>query len=193
MPQQSQPIVPSPTAGLAPAPQPAPQPAIPNAAARQAQLTAAVRADGGGQSSQPFADRASGQANNSQQPLSERSALKHQPPQPPVPPQEVTNQVAVQIKKAIGQGNDQIRIQLKPAELGRVDVRLEVTDSGRAVAIVSAERPETLDLLQRDAAGLRQALQDAGLSTNSNSLSFNLRGEGSKFEQVGGTRTRAAA
>ena len=95
----------------------------------------------------------------------------------------MTNQVAVQIKKAIGQGNDQIRIQLKPAELGRVDVRLEVTDSGRAVAIVSAERPETLDLLQRDAAGLRQALQDAGLSTDSNSLSFNLRGEGSKFEQ----------
>ena len=95
----------------------------------------------------------------------------------------MTNQVAVQFKTPIGLGNDQIRIQLKPAELGRVDVRLEVTDGGRAVAIVSAERPETLDLLQRDAAGLRQALQDAGLSTDSNSLSFNLRGEGSKFEQ----------
>lgn len=183
--QQSQPIVPSPTAGLAPAPQPAPQPAIPNAAAQQAQLATAVRADGGGQSSQPFADPiASGQANNSQQSAQRaQRAEAPQPPRPPVPPQEVTNQVAVQIKKAIGQGNDQIRIQLKPAELGRVDVRLEVTDSGRAVAIVSAERPETLDLLQRDAAGLRQALQDAGLSTDSNSLSFNLRGEGSKFEQ----------
>ena len=59
----------------------------------------------------------------------------------------------------------------------------EVTDGGRAVAIVSAERPETLDLLQRDAAGLRQALQDAGLSTDSNSLSFNLRGEGSKLNK----------
>ena len=91
----------------------------------------------------------------------------------------------MQIKKAIGQGNDQIRIQLKPAELGRVDVRLEVTEDGRAVAIVGAERPETLDLLQRDAAGLRQALQDAGLQyTDSNgSLSFNLRGEGSRTEQ----------
>ena len=33
------------------------------------------------------------------------------------------------------------------------------------------------------AAGLRQALQDAGLSTDSNSLSFNLRSEGNKFEQ----------
>ena len=51
------------------------------------------------------------------------------------------------------------------------------------MAIVSAERPETLDLPQRDAAGLRQALQDAGLSTDLEQLSFNLRGEGSKFEQ----------
>jgi flagellar hook-length control protein FliK len=95
----------------------------------------------------------------------------------------VTNQVAVQIKKAIGQGADQIRIQLKPAELGAVEVKLAVTEDGRAMAVVSVERPETLDLLQRDANGLRQALQDAGLSTDSNSLSFNLRGEGGKFGQ----------
>ena len=51
------------------------------------------------------------------------------------------------------------------------------------MAVVNVERPETLELLQRDAAGLRQALQDAGLSTDSNSLSFNLRSEGNKFEQ----------
>ena len=89
----------------------------------------------------------------------------------------------LQIKKAIGQGADQIRIQLKPAELGRVEVKLEVTADGRAMAVVNVERPETLELLQRDAAGLRQALQDAGLSTDSNSLSFNLRNEGNKFEQ----------
>jgi len=183
---QSQPTVPqAPTAGLAPAPQPVPQPTLPNAAAQTAQLATTVRADGGGQPSQPIADPVvSGQANNAQQSAQRaQRADAPQPPRPPVPPQEVTNQVAVQIKKAIGQGNDQIRIQLKPAELGRVDVKLEVTDDGRAMAIVSAERPETLDLLQRDAAGLRQALQDAGLSTDSNSLSFNLRGEGSKFEQ----------
>ena len=63
---------------------------------------------------------------------------------------------------------------------------------GRAVAVVSAERPETLDLLQRDAAGLRQALQDAGLSTDSKSLSFNLQGEGSKFEKEMSERGHAS-
>ena len=79
--QQSQPIAPSPTTGLAPAPQPAPQPEIPNAAAKQAQLATAVRADGGGQSSQPFADPiASGQPTIHNNPLSEPSALKHLSP-----------------------------------------------------------------------------------------------------------------
>lgn len=106
-----------------------------------------------------------------------------QPPKPPVRPEQLTGQVAIQIKKAIGQGSDHLRIQLKPAELGRVEIKLEVNDKGHAVAVVTADRADTLDLLQRDAQGLRQALQEAGLSTDSNSLSFNLRGEGGKFGQ----------
>ena len=78
--QQSQPIAPSPTTGLARHHNP-PQPEIPNAAAKQAQLATAVRVDGGGQSSQPFADPiASGQANNSQQ--SAQRAQRAEAPQP---------------------------------------------------------------------------------------------------------------
>lgn len=44
--------------------------------------------------------------------------------------------------------------------------------------MVTVERPETLELLQRDARGLERALQDAGLRTDSGSLNFNLRGDG---------------
>lgn len=165
---------------------PAP-PQLPNAATQQAQLAStAARGDIGSQPTQTVNDPlAGGPANNNAGQNAQRAQQTQapRPARPPVPPQEVTNQVAVQIKKAISQGNDLIRIQLKPAELGRVEVKLEVAEDGRAMAVVSAERAETLDLLQRDASGLRQALQDAGLSTDSNSLSFNLRGEGSKFEQ----------
>jgi flagellar hook-length control protein FliK len=176
-------------AGLTSPPQanPAP-PTVPNAASQQAQLATAgaVRPDAGVQPNQPFTDPLAGSSSNSnagQNTQRGQQAQTPRPARPPVLPQEVTNQVAVQIKKAIGQGADQIRIQLKPAELGVVEVKLSVTEDGRAMAVVSAERPETLDLLQRDASGLRQALQDAGLSTDSNSLSFNLRGEGGKFGQ----------
>ena len=193
---QSQPTPQNGNAGAAPQANPTP-PALPNAVSQQAQMATAgaARPDAGVQPSQAISDPLAGGPTNSnagQNTQRGQQAQAPRPARPPVLPQEVTNQVAVQIKKAIGQGADQIRIQLKPAELGAVEVKLEVTVDGRAMAVVSAERPETLDLLQRDASGLRQALQDAGLSTDSNSLSFNLRGEGGKFGQEMAERGHAS-
>ncbi|MDH3700686.1 MAG: flagellar hook-length control protein FliK [Alphaproteobacteria bacterium] len=102
-------------------------------------------------------------------------------PPVPIPPRLVTNQVSVQIQKAVGQGVDQIRIQLKPADLGRVDVKLNVAPDGRVNVAVSVENPDTLELLQRDARALQNALQDAGLRTDSDSLQFTLKGHGRDF------------
>ncbi len=64
------------------------------------------------------------------------------------------------------------------AALGHIEVQLELSHDGRITAVVTAEKSETLELLQRDARGLERALQEAGLRTNSDSLNFNLRGEG---------------
>ncbi|MGB0553422.1 MAG: flagellar hook-length control protein FliK [Alphaproteobacteria bacterium] len=193
---QPQPTPQNANAGLAPQANPTP-PELPNVASQQAQMATAgvARPDAGLQPSQPISDPLAGgptSSNAGQNTQRGQQTQAPRPARPPVPPQEVTNQVAVQIKKAIGQGADQIRIQLKPAELGAVEVKLEVTGDGRAMVVVGAERSETLDLLQRDASGLRQALQDAGLSTDSNSLSFNLRGEGGKFGQEMAERGHAS-
>lgn len=87
-----------------------------------------------------------------------------------------TNQVAVEIQKAVNAGKDQIRIRLHPAELGQIDVTLKVRHDGTVKAIITIDRPETFDLMQRDARGLDRALQDAGLKTDSGSLTFTLRG-----------------
>ncbi len=86
-------------------------------------------------------------------------------------------QVAVQIRKAVSSGNDRISIRLHPAELGRLQVKLEFADDGHVRALITAERAETLDLMQRDLRGLERALQDAGLKTDSGSLSFTLQDE----------------
>ncbi len=99
-------------------------------------------------------------------------------PAAPLPPRLVANQVAVQIQKAVGDGNDRISIQLKPADLGKVDVRLDVGSDGRVSAVITAHRADTLDLLQRDARILQNALQDAGLHADANSLSFELKSNG---------------
>ena len=92
--------------------------------------------------------------------------------------QPVVDQLAVHIVKAAAQGMDKISIQLRPAALGHIEIQLELSHDGRITAVVTAEKSETLDLLQRDARGLERALQEAGLRTNSDSLNFNLRGEG---------------
>ncbi len=96
-------------------------------------------------------------------------------PAPPQPP--VSEQISVQISKAVKAGIDRIDIQLRPKELGRVDVRLELAADGRVNATVTVDNRETLELLKTDARGLEKALDDAGLKTDSNSLNFNLRGQ----------------
>ena len=103
-------------------------------------------------------------------------------PRMPVPPRFIADQVAVQIQKSLSQGNDRISIQLKPAELGKVEVRLDVGHEGRVTAVITADRADTLDLLQRDARILQHSLQDAGLRADSNSLSFELRSQGQPFD-----------
>ena len=107
----------------------------------------------------------------------------NRPSGPAVP----VGEVAVHIQRAAAKGEERIRIQLHPAELGQIDVRLKLGADGVTRAMVQVERPETLDLLQRDARGLERALQDAGLKTDSNSLSFSLRehGQGGLHERYG--------
>jgi flagellar hook-length control protein FliK len=86
-------------------------------------------------------------------------------------------QVVVQVTKAVSEGHDRITIQLSPADLGRIDVRLDIGADGKIQAVFAADKPQTVEMLQRDARELERALQDAGLRADSGSLSFNLRGE----------------
>lgn len=94
-------------------------------------------------------------------------------------------QIAAHVAQAAIEGNDRISIRLSPAELGRIDVKLEVGPDGRVQAVFAADRAQTVDLLQRDARDLERALQDAGLRADSGSLSFNLRGDGRNGTQNG--------
>lgn len=84
-------------------------------------------------------------------------------------------QVSVQIQNAVRDGNDRINIRLSPASMGKVEVKLELAPDKTVQAIVIAEKPETLDILERDARTLQRALEEAGLRTNSDSLSFERR------------------
>jgi flagellar hook-length control protein FliK len=100
-------------------------------------------------------------------------------------PLGVPDQVAVHIKKNVADDVDQFTINLHPAELGRIDIKLDIGADGRVNAMVAVEKAQTLELLQRDSRGLERALQDAGLQTDSNSLNFSLRGDGNQSQGDG--------
>ncbi|MGP1256268.1 MAG: flagellar hook-length control protein FliK [Kiloniellales bacterium] len=102
-------------------------------------------------------------------------------------PQPAVDQVAVRIQKAAAAGQDRIQIKLNPAELGRVDVKLDFQADGGVRAVVSVERPETFDLLQRDARSLERALHDAGFKGGQTDLSFEMQtgGQGQNFADDG--------
>jgi flagellar hook-length control protein FliK len=92
----------------------------------------------------------------------------------------ITQQVGIHLGKAMADGQSRITIKLVPAELGRIDVRLDMSGDGRVTASFQVENASTLSLLQKDSAGIERALTDAGLKTDQQSLNFNLKGDGQR-------------
>lgn len=84
--------------------------------------------------------------------------------------------IVLNIVQHADNGVNRFQLRLDPPELGRVEVRMEISSEGKLTAVIAVERPETLDLLQRDARALERSLEDAGLRTGNNSLSFSLKG-----------------
>ncbi len=92
----------------------------------------------------------------------------------PVPVAEVGVTIAMQAQL----GKSRFEIRLDPPELGRIDVELNVDSRGTVTSRLVVERPETLNLLVRDAPQLQRALQDAGLNT-AGGMQFSLADQGS--------------
>ncbi|MCP5361704.1 MAG: flagellar hook-length control protein FliK [Hyphomicrobiales bacterium] len=93
-------------------------------------------------------------------------------------------QVNVRIHQALHEGKTDITLKLEPAELGKVDIRLDIGRDGMVKAHIIAERPETLEMLQRDARQLERALLDNGLKADAGQMSFNLKGDGDHTQQM---------
>ncbi len=60
-----------------------------------------------------------------------------------------TDALAVTIAARSLSGAKQFEIRLDPPELGRVDVRLSIDASGKTQAHMTADQPQTLDLLRK--------------------------------------------
>lgn len=83
--------------------------------------------------------------------------------------------LAVEIAASAQSGKTRFEVRLDPADLGRIDVRIDVDRNGQVTSHLTVDKPETLSMLQQDAPQLQQALSDAGLKTGSGGLQFSLR------------------
>jgi len=103
--------------------------------------------------------------------------------------------LAVEIAASAKSGKTSFEVRLDPAELGRIDVKIDVDRNGQVTSHLTVEKPETLSMLRQDAPQLQQALNDAGLKTGSGGLQFSLRdqsssGQNGNFNQSGGQPQR---
>lgn len=96
----------------------------------------------------------------------------------PTPLQMLPIEIGMQAVRGV----TNFQIRLDPAELGRVDVKLQIRDNGEVNASLVVDRVETLAMLKRDASTLQQAFEQAGLRQSADGLSFSLRGEGQNGE-----------
>ena len=102
----------------------------------------------------------------------------------PTTPQVPLNNLAVHIAAQAKAGNQKFNIRLDPPELGRIDIRLEITRDGQTLTHLAVEKPETLDLLRQDSRALERALGNAGLDSRNGSLSFSLREDNANKQQA---------
>ncbi len=93
-------------------------------------------------------------------------------------PQHVHQQVTVALRQMAAQGRERLTIRLDPEQLGRLEIRLDIGADGKTRTHIMAETQQTLDLLRGDQRGLERALQNAGLDTTPEGMSFSLRRDG---------------
>ncbi len=116
------------------------------------------------------------------------------PSVPPEMPRAVApGAVPVEIGLRALQGLKEFQIRLDPAELGRVEVKLEIGEDNLVTAKVVVDRVETLHLLQRDARTLERAFEQAGLKSSDGGIDFSLRdqGQGARQERSEQDRNRS--
>ena len=81
--------------------------------------------------------------------------------------------LALRISRAVQDGDKVVTLELHPADLGRVEVRLSFHADGVGVQM-TVDRAETFDSFSRNRTGMEQQLAQAGIDLGSGGLDLRL-------------------
>jgi flagellar hook-length control protein FliK len=95
---------------------------------------------------------------------------------------QVAEQVSIQVKNLVAKGGGHIRMTLNPAELGQVEIQLQVKE-GKVHGTILAQNLEVIEQMARDLRSLQQSLADAGLELGAEGIQFQLREEHESSQQ----------
>jgi flagellar hook-length control protein FliK len=97
---------------------------------------------------------------------------------------ERAGSILKQVRVALSPNHREAMIHLRPPELGRISIRLNVED-GRASAVVRAESVEALDVLSRHLPELRASLEQQNLTADEIDLGLGFEESGHGSERPG--------
>ncbi len=92
---------------------------------------------------------------------------------------DATAQIAAQIQRKLEGRSTRFEIALRPDELGRVDVKLDIDSEGRLAARLAFDNPAAATDLRGRADELRRQLEDAGFHLADDAFEFAERDSGS--------------
>lgn len=93
---------------------------------------------------------------------------------------DAVTQVAAQIIRRLEGRSTRFEVELRPADLGRIDVRLDIDAEGRVAARLAFDNPVAATDLRGRADELRRSLEEAGFQLAEDALSFSDREEGDR-------------
>ena len=96
----------------------------------------------------------------------------------------VMEQIKMHIQQQNADGMMRIQLQLHPLDLGKLDIRLNLSTEGKTSMHVIADNPATLDMLQKDSRILQQALTEAGFKSDAGNMNFSLSQQGQQEKQA---------
>ncbi|MBW8310007.1 MAG: flagellar hook-length control protein FliK [Candidatus Paracaedibacteraceae bacterium] len=84
------------------------------------------------------------------------------------------NQIKEQLRQGLRKGETHLNIQLKPNDLGKVEIKLDISREGMVSALFKAENRETLEVLNRHSQDFQNLFKEAGLQADSQGMNFSM-------------------